>query len=396
MEKEINKKNKMKNLKSFIIIGLFVLVCSLIIVSAEGGTSGGGWFVQNGEIVVTGTETVNLDTAVDISKAFILVRIVSSAARTPDHLGVYAEWVNSTSFNLIQHTSGAVTAVWQVIESDDISVQNGTLEFAEDELSFNITIDSIDVSKTVVFMTESSCDSTDRGYMNEAYWTGNVTNSTNLYIQRDAGADCAGNVSYFVTEFNDGSTIQSGEIADVGLTASPSYAIVNTINMSNTWFYFSKAHTDPNLDESVRARPHNTTAFALSRRKTDGTARVQWYAISTPGAIVQNGTTNMDSSINTEVTIDAIIVNRSLSIDSSDCAGAGDAQDNGRSTSQILNTTTVAIKKGVISKNVDVSWQVVQLPEGGGEAPPTPSTNVSSNLRLNNHFKLSSGHLIIM
>src|SRR3989344_3309098 len=254
------------------------------------------WWTEGGQVTLAASTTTSVDLSqeVNTSKTFILLsRRAGSSQDEPSDSGAYAQWVNGTRFDLIKSSSEAgAIYVWNVIEGNDIYVQNGTQTYAATQTSFNILINSVNISRTVAFMNFGSCDSTTVGDNNEIFWKGNVTNSTNLNITRLDGSACDGSVGYFVVEFNDGSTIQSGEIANVGATASPSFASVSTINQSDTWFYFSSAFnsTATGLDDtSVIAEHVNTTAFRVSRAVAGGTARVQWYAISTPNSYVQYG-----------------------------------------------------------------------------------------------------------
>jgi len=167
------------------------------------------WWAESGTTTMTGaTTSVDLSQSVNTSKAFIILsRRASSTYDDPDKSGIYAEWVNSTRFNLRQYsaTAGAII-VWHVIEGNYIYVQNGTQTYTSTQTSFNIPINSVNVSRTVAFMTFGSCDAATVADTNQIFWTGNVTSSTNLYIKRDDSGVCDGTVAYFVVEFNDGST----------------------------------------------------------------------------------------------------------------------------------------------------------------------------------------------
>ena len=340
-----------------------------------------GWFVQTGEKTMNArTVPIDLTTVVNTSATFILLSVrASSTYDDPDMSGIRAEWVNSTRFNLIQFsgTVGAVV-VWQAVENPNIYVQNGTKAYFSSERSFNIPISSINVSRTVVFMTVGSCNASGAvASYNTVHWTGNVTNSTNLNITRDTTGTCGGNVSYFVAEFNDGSVIQRGQISGVGATTTPSYAVVSAINMTNTWFYFSMAHdsTSNALSEvGLRARHFNTTAFAVSKTIAGGTARIQWYAITTPGSYVQNGTLNLNSGGGSNTAINAITSNRSIVVHSSNDAGTGTTFSNLLTTAWLTTTTNLNISRLGTANAHNVSWQVVEFP---AFTPTTISWNES-------------------
>lgn len=320
-----------------------------------------GWLVQSGRHNMNGTNYINLNISVQVNHSFIIYGVRDYTAQVPNVLGVYADWTNGSQFKLTQHTKDNIPVVWQVIEGAEIYVQNGTKNYTT-ETSFNISIEPINTSRTVAIMTLGSCSYTINQGMNEVYWTGNVTNSTNLYIQRDDGANCKGTVGYFVVEFNDESSISYGQIDNVGTNNSPSDIDIAPYMTNKTWLYFSKAQTDASLDETPRVWSKNTTAFSIARMKDDGTARVQWYAITNDNYYVQNGSVDcLDGVGCPDAVLENITVNNSFVYLTFDNLGTGFAQDNLYGTAYIANETGLQIIKGTAVNNATFSYQVIQF-----------------------------------
>jgi len=340
------------------------------------------WWTENGEVTLgaSTTTSVDLSKTVDTSKAFILLsRRAGSAQDEPSDSGAYAEWVNGGRFNLVKSSSEAgAVYVWQVIEGQNIEVQNGTQAYSLNQNSFDITINAVNTANTAVFMTFGSCGSTTPSNNNEIFWTGRMTSSTNLRISRSDGGACAGSVAYFVVEFNDGTSIQQGSVASIG----SSYNVdITSINSSNTWYYFSSEFdsTAVGLDDTgVRLTPYSPTRFTLSRYANGGTAAVYWYAISTPGAWVQNGT--YFAMTNNDVTISSVVVNRSFSLESFDNSGGGTVYANSMGTSQITSSTNLHLQRATTGNTENMDWQVITLPEyySSGEDTTAPLVTIST------------------
>ncbi len=337
------------------------------------------WVVQSGETTMNAqTTVVNIPTPVNTSRAFILYSVrASTTYDDPSHSGIYLQWVNGTRFNLIQGSASSFGAIvdWYVIEGGSLKVQSGVQSYTTTSTSFNIPITSTNISRSIVFMGLGSCASTTNTYLGQTRWTGSLTSSTNLYIQRDYSGNCAGSVSYFVVEFDDGSNIQGGAISNVG---SSSYAYVNPINLSNTWFYFSSAFGSTATraeDQGIIFRFYNSTAFQLSRNSgARSTARVQWYAISTPGAVVQKGATNLGSSTSVNVPISSVVANRSISFVSFNQTSISTAPTYMLLSSLITSTTTLNIRRGTSAGTEYSGWEAVKLPYN----PPSVTWNMSS------------------
>jgi len=330
------------------------------------------WWTEHGENVLGNSQItpINLSRSVNNSKAFILLtRRAPLAEEVPADSGAYAEWVNSTRFNIVK-TSTEAGAIfdWYVVEGNYLNVQNGSKNYSLTDKSFNITINSVNVSRSVAFINFASCASTSSADVHEIFWIANVTSSTNLELRRDSSGACAGNVSYFVAEFNDGSTIQQGEISNVGTTASPSYANVNPVDLGNTWYYFSETTNDTAIGlgyVGVTVEPLNQTTFRFSRLTAsgNGNVRAKWYVISTPGAKVQTGQQVFTSN---SISISPVELNKSFATLWFNNTGTGTTWSNSMGTINISSTTTINLTRATTSNTQTGTWQVIELPTFSG------------------------------
>jgi hypothetical protein len=326
------------------------------------------WWTEHGENVLNANPitSINLSRSINNSKSFILLtRRAPFAEEVPADSGAYAEWVNATSFNIVKVSSEAGAIFdWYVIGGNYISVQNGSKNYSLTDKSFNITINSVNVSRSVAFINFASCGSTSSADVHEIFWIANVTSSTNLELRRDSSGACAGNVSYFVAEFNDGSTIQQGEISNVGTTASPSYANVNPVDLGSTWYYFSETTNDTAIGlgyVGVTVEPLNQTTFRFSRLSAsgNGNVRAKWYVISTPGSKVQTGQQVFTSN---SISINTVELNKSFATLWFNNTGTGTTWSNSMGTINISSTTTINLTRATTSNTQSGTWQVIELP----------------------------------
>jgi hypothetical protein len=328
---------------------------------------------------VAAIEEVNLSKTFNMMRSFIIANAKDDSTDNPSTYGLRPEFVDSDTINLISVAGGANEVTWQVIEGSKIYVQEGVQEYTTAQTGFNISIGYVNPEKTIVVMNPGTCDSATGGNNNQIYWTGNVTTFDNLYIQRDDSGACAGNVTYYVVQFSDDSTIQKGEIADVG---SLSYAnLDNAINQSNTWMYFSRAGTDATLNDLyILSQYNNDTSFSFEAYSPSGDTRVQWHAVSTPNAVVQRGYQNMNGILSS-----AFILNKSIDTEKSffmttlECGG-GTAQQNAVYNSLLVAPQNYVVMRGTTSQNANVAWQTITMPPQITFSEETPSI---TNLLLN-------------
>jgi hypothetical protein len=336
-----------------------------------------GWYVQQGEARMQSINTYVDIQPVDSAHAFILITMSSAVAYSaPDRSGIWAEFVNSTRIVLHQGTTLANSNYvgWQVIENRYINVQRGKRPFTNVQTSFNISLTKpVDPTKSIAIIGYANTTINNLAFYYELPWTGNISNSTNLYIKRDSSANIAGNVGWQVVEFNDGSTIQKGQVASVGSVAAPTNVGISSTPLNQTWLYFSFATTAASnwLSEfGVQGRFTSPTNIQFRRQTATASNRVQWYAIRTPFSYVQNGT-----MLGTPLAAGyyptgggfrtKIEKNRTGLLFSMYNTGGNTAFANLHTAGYIVNSTHWYMRREVTGNTHGVAWQAIQFPKYG-------------------------------
>jgi len=198
--------------------------------------------------------------------------------------------------------------------------------------------------------------------------------SNSLHLYRGDSAICGGDVGYFVVQFNDNSTIQTGWLSNMIYQELASF---NQVNTSNMWFYLSYTGSSPangQDDLNVMARLINDTTYNISRVANGGYINGQWYAISTPGAVVQRGWTDLETVTSANETVQSVDTNRTIVINYQNSSATGTFFTNSLGTAIMINSTTLNVRSGGATTNE--TWQVIQLPPPeSGETPPTVTLN---------------------
>lgn len=130
--------------------------------------------LQYGVTTVLGNITVS---SIDLSKAVLL--FTWSSYDTSYDVMVRGTLVDSTTINFDapKTPSSGLHICWYLIEfAAGVTVQRGTAYYNNNELEANITISSVDVSRSFVIVTT-------RTYGENCLMTGTLTSSTNLYLR---------------------------------------------------------------------------------------------------------------------------------------------------------------------------------------------------------------------
>ena len=174
--------------------------------------------VQKGSAALTGTATsttATLGTAVNTARTFVLVSLRTPSATTAN-IGarlVRARLTNPTTITIDRSISGApddVTEInWQAVElKDGTAVQSGSEAFASGTGTRNVTITSVDTTKTVAFGAYQSGGGENCGrspyaaddVIGVACVTANVASATQLTLVRSNTAAPA-DIGWFVVQF---------------------------------------------------------------------------------------------------------------------------------------------------------------------------------------------------
>ena len=168
------------------------------------------------------------------------------------------------------------------------SVQSGTVVFSgSSETSKNISISSVKYSKSIVLLSVESSTYNP----NLVTFTGHLTSSTNLRIQRTTGySGLSVEVTWTVIEFDSAYIVQTGEatigsyegvsvtvdISEVDLSKAFLIASNNlrTTSDSGPWFFYGKFNSSTQIylqygNQSVQSG-------------TAGTKYLRWYVVQIP------------------------------------------------------------------------------------------------------------------
>ena len=160
-------------------------------------SGGGGSFITNIQhgVSLVGTNVITIS-EVDLNKRVILAYMGLGGASNSVDFFLRAKFISSTQvdFGRFGSTSSA-KIYWQVIEFEDVaSLQSGQNDVTNQT---DITITSVDTSKSMAFMTFAALDG---GSANSVgYAGGGLINGTTLRID---GNTTLKSVQWYVAEFN--------------------------------------------------------------------------------------------------------------------------------------------------------------------------------------------------
>jgi hypothetical protein len=244
-----------------------------------------GVSVQRGSQTMT-TDTVNVTlTSVDLSKTYALI----SYQHTGTTYGVAdfyrARLTSPTNLELSKQAGGSTGAVvdWQVVElTAGGTVQRGDLSFLSSDASKTAAISAVDSTKAFLL----------------AYWNvgsagiapnfirGRITSATQLTFDRaDTGTTI--NLTYFVAELNDASTVQNGNTSFLSTETSKGVTLTSVALSRSVAFLSGKGYggiTSANADNPgpgwFTADLTTTTNLQLVRGTTGtATADAAWFVV---------------------------------------------------------------------------------------------------------------------
>lgn len=150
----------------------------------------------------SGTSTI---TSVSTSNSFLIMSYRGAAAVN----GIESQYMargtitNGTTltFNRVS-TTNSVDIAWEVVSmSDGTTVQTGARSTtATGNTTLDQTITAVDTSKSFVYLSAQGGSGTATANLDEASWTGTLTSSTNLRLQR-GGSGTNGTVNWQVIRF---------------------------------------------------------------------------------------------------------------------------------------------------------------------------------------------------
>jgi hypothetical protein len=193
---------------------------------------GSGVSVQRGSLHAPSTNVVDIPiTAVNLAHSFPIISKSVSGNVFDNNDYNRAELTTSTNLELTIDGGAIVaggTIEWQVVEYQSSTVQSGDLSFDNPtDLTRTATLaTSIDPSKSLLIFSHGIADTGVSAFPSRSGFIGAVTDPTTLTFSRSAvdpavGAD---SLTYYLVEFTDATSVQSGStpfgVADVSLNAA--------------------------------------------------------------------------------------------------------------------------------------------------------------------------------
>lgn len=348
-------------------------VSTHVLVNITPYTGNLGWNIQHGTTQMQSAATTVNIAEVNPDHAFILVSVSgSSSYDDPDHAAIWGEFVSPTQFVLRQGTGlvNSNTVGWQVIENPQLRVQHYNASFGTTDTAINVPLTkSFDESSSVVFLEYGTNTNTGAGYFPQFVFTGELTGPSVARIKRDDSGTAA-TVGFFIVEFNDGSTVQTGEIATVGDLSSPSYInLGEAVNTTESWLYFSHASdsTANGLDDiGIYTENIDETTWYVAREATGGTKRMRWYVITTPGAVVQRGNFTVPSTgLYPSAGFNTVNTSRTIVRGSWYNSGAGTTFSNYLTEYDLASSTQIQITREGTGNTHQFGYEVIEFPEQG-------------------------------
>ncbi|MEM2916445.1 MAG: LamG-like jellyroll fold domain-containing protein [Candidatus Woesearchaeota archaeon] len=186
-----------------------------------------GSTVQRGLIDMpsaTRTLQVNITPITNLSRAFVIITHTASGTINGANADILARFVNTTQIEFTRGATGVYANIsWEVVElPEDNYVQSGVTDFGVNVGELNITLEQINNTASVAFASSAPIAGLSSG--NTTYtttdnpgpgmFTFNITNSTNLRIQRSNISNIS-SIAWFVIQF-----------------AGPRYPLINFSNIS--------------------------------------------------------------------------------------------------------------------------------------------------------------------
>ena len=158
--------------------------------------------VQHGivSVPVNGQPPVQVISAIDLSRSVIIMHGVKSSASNIGEQALSAKFGINTEVVINRQVSGyAMTASYTVIEfAPGVNIQSGYTTPSIATTSFDITISSVDISKSILlFSYFTGAESFSLGSL-----MGYLLNPTTLRFERTGTTSRSFGITYFVVEFN--------------------------------------------------------------------------------------------------------------------------------------------------------------------------------------------------
>ena len=307
--------------------------------------------------------SANLGTSINTSQSFLHFYPVTALA-TPNDWQFTGNISSSTRLTFDSYAASTAEVHWELVTSDNLFVQRGQATLLTNNASTTIHLaDEIDTTRSFVIV-HGRCNSASKTDTRAGFFFGNLTNGTNLVLERANANLCDATVDWQVVEWL-GSRVQKGttNIADNTDSATAS---ISAVNLSNTLLFFgySMAGTDTGMDSNnVQGSFASTTQLNFTHEPGSTYAsskkEIVWYVISAPELTVQSNIYTV-GNVAESTAITAVNMSRAFTSASWWSTGGGQTWGRGQSGVSITAANTLGVYKGQSGQNNDVSWFVAE------------------------------------
>ncbi len=355
----------------------FAILIGLALISASQVQGASVKSVQSGTATfdsLQNTHPITLST-VDTAKTLVWGGIswgggrFNSAAANATRFGF--ELTNPNTLNLqrlgspIQRT----VAEWYAAEfTTGVTVRRGKSSFASTTSTLNVTIPSVDLTKTFVLVSTAP-NSTAQNV--DERWTirARLTSATNLELTRNETGITID--AYWQVIQIDSASVQRG-IVTIGAGSSSATAAISSVDLTKSFLILTtRGAGASNGDESqysVRGRFTSPTQLTFDRISTSNSVDIAWEVITlNDGSQVRSGNLLVPSiDLSDIATFSSVVPSRSMSfISVRGGAGSNASLDEIAFTHRLTDSTTLTLSRGGTGTSADVSWFVVQFAGNG-------------------------------
>jgi hypothetical protein len=346
------------NRKSLILLVLFILISIEV----------SGLNVQRNTYTGTGqTLTTTLPQSVNASEAFLLFR-ANTNDPSPDDWQFTCNMTDTDIYFYRYDGDGGAdssTISWQVIEDKNLYVQRGTAELLTGNTTADITINSVDLSKSFIIVY-GRCGLEDNNENNGGFFSGNFSNSTSIHLERGNEANCNSTVSWQVIEWDE-ITVESGTTTFPSSTDTHLVDIGSSVDLSKSVVIHSSASigTDTGMDTNLIWADFNSDS-QIKFMKKPGTAIanadriVTWYVFTHPMMFRQHDTIYFGADTTIDL-VTSIVLNRTFHWSNVWNTGAGQTYTNHLYYLSFFNESRLTVDKETGNQNNNVSWFVMEF-----------------------------------
>ena len=253
-----------------------------------------GVSVQRGMTNKSSTQCVNQAiSAVDLSNTFVLPSDRRGGTIWGDNDFVRVRFTSSTNLEFCTMLADTITELveWQVISfTSGAAVQSGLVSFGSTDASITAALSTaVDTTRSfLAFNYRSPGDDPDMG---EKMVRGRITSPTQVTFDRDNTGQII-DVSWFVIEFSDGTTVQSGStnflttdsqrnesITAVDLNRSVAFSSNGTSSWGQSAGKTPFSTDDQPGNALFRLNLSSVTNLQISRAVTGATADIAWFVV---------------------------------------------------------------------------------------------------------------------